>query len=157
MRAKQLAVLALAVRCGRVGYVLIVDGLAKDWALSRAASLGSRAASAHLAEWIDRFDPNVIVLEDHRSAHRKAQKTRAILKALHRRAGTSQAFVASLVRQQAYPNKFFEANDLAERFPELAAWVPKRPKLWEREPRNLVYFEALALAVQSGMLPQWED
>ena len=65
--------------------------------------------------------------------------------------------MASLTRQQAYPNKFFEANDLAERFPELAAWVPKRPKLWEREPRNLVYFEALALAVQSGFLPQQDD
>ena len=153
MNARRLTVLALAARCSRVGYVLIVDGLAKDWALSRVASLDPQAASTYLAGWIDRFNPNVIVLEDYQSAGRKADRTKTILKALQHTAATSSAVVTSLVREQTYPNKFVEAHDLVERFPELAAWVPRRPRLWEREPRNLVYFEALALAVQSGVLP----
>ena len=64
----------------------------------------------------------------------------------------SSAVTVSLTREQNQPNKFAEAAALAERFPDLAAWLPRRPKLWEREPRNLVYFEALALAVQSGFI-----
>lgn len=157
MGAKRLVVLALAVRSSRVGYVLLIDGTATDWRLSRTASHDGRAAVAHLKAWVGRFNPNAIVLEDHRSTCRKSRKTRSILQSLHRAAKRSPACVAALSREQHYPNKFSEARDLAERFPELAAWVPERPKLWEREPRNLVYFEALALAVQSGFLPQKED
>lgn len=154
MGAERLVVLALAVRSSRVGYVLLIDGTARDWRLSRAASNDGRAAYAHLTTWIERLNPNAIVLEDHRNAGRKSRKTRAILKSLRHAARRSSACVTVLRREQNYPNKFVEAQDLAGRFPELAAWVPEHPRLWERESRNLVYFEALALAVQSGFLPE---
>ena len=153
MPVKRLVVLALAARHGRVGYVLLIDGVPKDWRLSRMASQCSRLATARLEGWIGRYDPDAIVLEDYRSAGRKSRKTQAILKALHRAARKSSAVTVSLTREQNHPNKFAEAAALAERFPDLAAWLPRRPKLWEREPRNLVYFEALALAVQSVFLP----
>lgn len=109
-------------------------------------------AAARLDAWMRQFDPSVVVLEDYRSANRKSRKTRALLKALQRTAHRSPAMVVPLRREQHHCNKFDEAHALGERFPELAAWVPRRPKLWEREPRNLVYFEALALAVQSGFI-----
>ena len=35
---------------------------------------------------------------------------------------------------------------MAEQFPEIAGWVPKKPRSWETEPGNTIYFEALGLA-----------
>lgn len=149
MPGKRLVVLALAARHGRVGYVLLVDGEPKDWRLSHLASQSSRLASGQLEGWLGRYDPDAVVLEDYRKAGRKSRKTQMILKALQRTSIRSGAVTVALERKQPYPNKFIEARELAERFPAFSAWVPKRPKLWQREPRNLVYFEALALLTQS--------
>ena len=153
MPVKRLVVLALAARHGRVGYVLLIDGAPKDWRLSRRASQSSQSATICLENWINRFDPDAIILEDYRTAGRKSGKTQAILKALYRAASNSSAVTVAHAREQHYPNKFAEAQALAERFPDLAAWLPRRPRIWEREPRNLVYFEALALAAQSVFFP----
>ena len=51
-------------------------------------------------------------------------------------------------RVQRFANKHEEAKALVERFPDILPWKPKRPEIWETEPRNMVYFEALALALE---------
>lgn len=146
--------LALAVRASRVGYVFLIDGELKDWHLSQKASLSSTLAKERMTEWLEYFSPDVVVIEDHHTAGRKSRKTRAIIKALLRTARISGVFIATVKREQHYPNKFVEARDLARRFPELTYRLPKRRKLWQREPRNLVYFECLALAIQSGCVEE---
>ena len=34
---------------------------------------------------------------------------------------------------------------IAAEFPQIEAWLPRRRRAWEPEPRNIIYFEALAL------------
>lgn len=153
MPVRRAVILAVAVRASRVGYVLLVDGTVKDWRISEGPAEATGAARVAMKKWIDQFDPDVIVLEDHHFATRKADKTRRIIKALYRTAKRSTALVAQVTRVQDYPNKFIEAKALARRFPELKPLVPSPHRIWEREPRNLVCFEALALADQSGFLP----
>jgi hypothetical protein len=48
-------------------------------------------------------------------------------------------------RPSLFPNKYAEAEALAARYPELAAWKPKPRRFFDNEPRNTVLFEALAL------------
>ncbi|MCR9195130.1 MAG: hypothetical protein NXH88_10375 [Hyphomonas sp.] len=153
MTHDRLVVMALAARYGRVGYVVIVDGMPIEWQLSKRASQDTERASNRLADWINEHGPNAIVVEDHRSADRKSDKTRSILAALQQTAKSSVAMTVTIAREQHHPNRYAEAAHYARRFPNLAPWLPKRPRPWKREPHNLVYFEALALAEQAGFLP----
>ncbi|MDA4846407.1 hypothetical protein [Hoeflea poritis] len=153
MRRRRLVVLAVAVRAGRVARIVFVDGKVKDWRISEGPAEATKAANTAMTKWLERFDPDIVVLENHHTAKRKAHKTRRIIKALYRVAKRSTVLVAQVTRAQDYPNKFVEAKSLAGRFPELKPLVPSRHRIWEREPRNLVCFEALALADQSGFLP----
>ena len=41
-----------------------------------------------------------------------------------------------------------EAEALARQYPELLPKLPKKPPIWKSEPRRLVLFEALALALR---------
>ena len=156
MRRKRLVVLAVAARSGRVAYVLLIDGRLKQWQRSCNAALTNKLAAKAMAKWISECDPDVIVLEKHQTANRKSDTTQGIIRALYRAAKHSPATVTQVVRVQHYPNKFIEALALAQRYPELKPSVPDRNRLWEREPRNLVFFEAVALAGQSGFLPEEE-
>ena len=154
MRCRRSVVLAVAVRAGQVCYVLLIGGQLKAWQRSCNAALTNKLAAKAMTEWINEFDPDVIVLEKHQTATRKADTTQRIIRALYRAAKRSPAMISQVTRVQTYPNKFIEARALAERYPELKPSVPDKNRLWEREPRNLIYFEAMALAGQSGFLPE---
>jgi hypothetical protein len=52
----------------------------------------------------------------------------------------------AVARECCYANKYVEADALAERYPDIAAWKPKKRRFFDNEPRNTVLFEALALA-----------
>ena len=49
-------------------------------------------------------------------------------------------------RSLAERTKHDAAAGLAERYPELAQWLPKPRKIYDAEPWNIVLFEALELA-----------
>ena len=53
----------------------------------------------------------------------------------------------SVIREQAYANKYEEAEAIAGRYPELQTWLPKKRRFFENEPRSTVIFEAMALAL----------
>ena len=55
--------------------------------------------------------------------------------------------VERIIRRRRHDNKYAEAAALAEQFPILGPWLPKPRQLWETEPREILYFEALALAI----------
>jgi len=52
-------------------------------------------------------------------------------------------------RHLTYANLYVEAESLAEQFPDLKPCLPAKPQIWHNEPRQLVYFEALALLKQA--------
>lgn len=82
-------------------------------------------------------------------ATRKGRKTKSIIRTIEGVAKNTSTKTCVVDRKQLFKNNIDEARYFGEKYPELKAWVPDRPKLWESEPRNLIYFEALALAEQA--------
>lgn len=152
MRASQACVLALAARHGRIAFVFLKNGQPKDWALSCKGSKSWHNAATLTGEWIMRFDPDVVVIEDPGTAKRKKANTKALLRAMIRVAERSPAMVAKPQRVQHFNNKYEEAQGWVDVFPQLSSKLPPKRRLWDPEPRNLVFFEALTLAQEAGFL-----
>lgn len=141
-----LRVLAVAVATGRIGYVFLKGGELCDWALSRKASRSPEAAAKQTKLWIDELKPDVVVTEALPKRSRKGARTKAIIEAITRVAERADVLDIAISAVRICRNKYDDAKRLAERFPEIAAWVPPKPKLWESEPRYTIYFEALGMA-----------
>lgn len=146
MRASKLRVLAIAVATGRVGYVLVQGDELLDWGMSRKAAKSPAEAIQQAGKWITRLQPNLIITEDAYKARHKGARTKAIIETITDVAEASGLPNAAIQRVQAFPNKYDEAQHLATRYSDLKPWLPAKRRLWEAEPRNTVYFEALAMA-----------
>ena len=146
--AERLKVLAIAVATGRIGYVFMIGGELRDWGLSRKASKSPKHAAKQAKSWIDHLKPDVVVTEKTDDSSRKGEKTKLLIDAITN--VTADAFLldVAVTRIKLFKDKYTEAKALAEQFPELKAWLPKKPRIWEPEPRNTTYFEALSLALQ---------
>lgn len=140
-------VLAMAVATGRIGYVFCVNGTLRDWRLSRKAARDAPAARAFAETWIANLRPNVVVTEYLPNETRKSNRTRELIHTIAAVAVQKELHSVEVFRTSEYANKYEEAAALVKRFPELTLWVPKKPKIWQNEPINTVYFEALALAL----------
>jgi hypothetical protein len=146
MTTERKRVLAIAVASGKVAYVFLIDGKLKDWHCSRAASLSAPKGRSLLRRAVARFEPSFVVTEDPFKPTRKSGSSLEVLNALVQEL-TDSATPHHLVRRaQQFANKYDEAKSLAERFPAIAPWLPKTPKIWEAEPVSAIYFEALSMA-----------
>jgi hypothetical protein len=147
MTTERKRVLAIAVASGKVAYVFLIDGKLKDWHCSRAASLSAPKGRSLLRRAVARFEPSLVVTEDPFKPTRKSGSSLQVLNALVQDL-TDSAIPHHLVqREQQFANKYDEAQALAGRFPAIAPWLPKTPKIWEAEPVSAIYFEALSMAV----------
>lgn len=140
-------VLVLAAATGRIGYVYFVDGQPTHWGLSHKAATSPLLGAAQTAKWISLFVPEVVITEQVDDRSRKGVLTRYLIAAIADEARDANCIDLSVPRVQTYANKYEEAKFLVQRFPMLLAWLPKRPRIWESEPRNMVLFEAVALAL----------
>ncbi|WP_205389841.1 hypothetical protein [Sulfitobacter sp. SK011] len=95
-----------------------------------------------------RFEPDLVVTEDPFKPTRKSGSSLEILNALVQELTDSATPHHLVQRNQQFANKYDEAKVLAKRFPAITPWLPKTPKIWEAEPVNAIYFEALSMAVQ---------
>lgn len=143
---KRLKVLAFGAATGRVGHVLMMGGKLLDWGMSRKASKSTGLAALHVQKVIARLSPDVVVTEDVPKSSTKSALTRAIVETIGRAAEKAKVLVIRTRRGQSFPNKYDEATDLSQKFPEIAAWVPRKRRLWESEPPVVTIFEALAFA-----------
>lgn len=143
--AAALKVLAIAVASGRVAYVYLVGDQLKDWRVSEAAARSSTNAAAALQRWINTLRPDVVVTERLDQTTRKGRRSREIIEAMARTASHNYLLDVSVRRIQQFKSKYEEAADLVTRFPALRAWLPKKRRFYDTEPRNIVLFEALAL------------
>ena len=139
-------ILAVAAATGRVGCVYLVGGRIKDWRVSRKAAQSPRDAAEQTQKWINRLKPEVVVTEKVEEAAKKGEKTKEIVRAVARTAEHNYVLDVSVAREHDFANKYEEAAALAKRHPEIAAWVPKKRRFFDTEPRNTVLFEALSLA-----------
>ncbi len=139
-------ILALAAGTGRVGIVFIVGHRLMDWQVSNRAAKSPVLVAAFLRKVIASHKPDVVVTEKLSIASHKGERTKALIAAMCAVAADHELLDIAIERPNAFPNKYAEAEALAARYPELAAWKPKPRRFFDNEPRNTVLFEALALA-----------
>lgn len=139
-------ILAVAAASGRVGYAFLVGDKLKDWHVSYTAAKSSIKAAAEAQKWINRLKPDVVVTEKAEEAVRKGKKTKAIIEAIAGTAEHNYLLDVSVARSHDYANKYEEAAALARQYPEIQAWLPKKRRFFDNEPRNTVLFEALSFA-----------
>lgn len=149
-------VLSVAVATGRIGCVFLVEGKLFDWRLSKKAANSVELAERQTSVWIKKFAPDVVVTEDVSDRSTKSRKTRELIECIGCVAVQKGLLEVKVPKDVRFKNKYKEAEVLGRLFPEIAAWVPKKPKYWETEPRNTVYFEALALALEVVNPPEAE-
>ena len=148
MTTERKRVLAVAVASGKVAYVFLIDGRLKDWHCSRTASLSGPKGRSLLRRSVARFEPDLVVTEDPFKPTRKSGSSKDVLFALVQELTDSATPHHLVQRDQQFANKYDEAQALAKRFPAIAPWLPKTPRIWEAEPVSAIYFEALSMAVQ---------
>ena len=144
---KRRKILAVAASSGKVGYVYLSDGDLLDWGLSVKASRSVDAAFAQMATWLSRYHPDMVLVEYLEDGARKGPHTRALIEAVLAAAREREIAWERVVRPRRLASKYADAAVLAEEFPQIAPWLPKPRSKWGHEPNNIVYFEALSLAV----------
>jgi hypothetical protein len=140
-----LSVLAIGANASTVGMVLLVHGELQYWQCSRDAAKSADNAESTTTEWIRSFHPDVVVTEKVDNGSRKSERTQGVIRTI---AGTATALgivSVQVLRPHEYKNKYEEAVALARRHPTIKPRVPSR-RFYDPEPKNVVLFEALALA-----------
>lgn len=141
-----LRLLAIATATGRVGYVFFVGRHLSDWRVSEKAAKSPTTAAGEAQKWINELRPDVMVTEKPGPRSRKDGKTLELTATIARTAAQNYLLDVSVERNPKRPNKYDEAKALADRYPEISAWLPKKRRFFDNEPRNIVLFEALMLA-----------
>ncbi len=126
--------------------VFFIGTRVMDWQISGKAAKSPELAAQYIARMILSHQPDVIVTEKLASARSKGDHAKALITAMADVAANNELLDISIDRPSDFANKYDEADALAERYPEVAAWKPKRRRFFDNEPRNTVLFEALALA-----------
>jgi len=144
----RLNILAITVATGRIGYVYFAGHQLRDWGLSITASKNPIMAASTTRKWLKLCHPDVVITEKIVRSSRKGAATRQLIEAISSVAAAALVNDVRVPRLQRYQNKYEEADALTKRFPEIQPWKPRRPRLWESEPRNMIYFEAIALALE---------
>ena len=83
--------------------------------------------------------------EDVHSVARKGSQSRLITTVIAKVFEDASGIDMRVRRVNAFTNKFEDAEDLSRRYPEALPLLPKRPPIWLPEPRDMGYFDALAL------------
>ena len=141
-----LRILSIAAATGRIAYVYLIGDRLMDWRISDKASSSAQEAREASAHWIETLRPDVVVTEIPVSKTRKGDNTRQLIEAMAKVAEEADVLDVKVTREQSYANKYEEAAALAESYPELLPWVPRKRRFFDNEHRNTVLFEALALA-----------
>ncbi len=141
--------MAIAVSYKKIGYVFMVDGELMGWGLSVKASKSPDNAAKQIKAWIERYEPDILITERLTPHSRKRGRTIKNIEAIEQVCIEADAHHADAIRIQRYNNKYEEIAALCERYPSIADWTPRRPKIWETEPLQTILFEALSLAEEA--------
>lgn len=143
----ELRLMAFAAASGRVAMVFFVGQQLMDWRVSESASKSADQAEAWTETQIKALKPNVIVTENTAQTHRKGENARSTIEVVSEVAKTLNLLNPRVRRQHDYANKYEEADAIAELYPVLKQWLPKRRRFFDNEPRNTVLFEAMSYAL----------
>lgn len=153
MVAKSARVLSVAVRSGRLGYIVLSGHMLIAWGTSEKGAKSVQTALGRLERWVQHFEPLVLITEDPNTGF-KGERQRTIIRAFGLAARDWPLMHKAVKRKQRCANLYEDVAHVAAAFPELAVYVPKKPKIWNSEPYRLVYFEALILARDAGFVEE---
>ena len=145
--SRALGVLGFAVSTQQFGMVYLEGGELMDWKRSSRASKSFEAAFKLALKWILYYRPDMVVVEAIAENTRKGARTRSLVLAVESAADNANVAHTSVPQSFAAANKYDHAAELARAFPQLAGRLPAPRRKWEREPHNIVFFEALSLAL----------
>ena len=136
--------MGIAINSSKLGLAYLVDGELMDWKVSTDVIRNEETAFEQAQKWIGFYELNAVVLEaleDTRKGERAHRLQQAVV-----RAADLLGVPVVFGQRGAAANKYAAAAALADEFPQVAPWLPEQPKLWEKEPRFIILFEALSLA-----------
>jgi Holliday junction resolvasome RuvABC endonuclease subunit len=127
-----------------------------DWGVKETKKNKNTRTLKLIEDLIDRYQPNVIVVEDYAGkGSRRCRRIQALINDISKLAAKRKIKVRSFSRvkvKQAFfesgaVNKYEIASAIAKRFPELAPRLPRYRKPWMSEDYRMSIFDAVALAV----------
>lgn len=140
-------VLSVAVSSGRVGYVFLEGTQMRDWAVTTTVSGKATDLVAFVQELINTLKPNVVVTERCDKDCRKGSRSRRLIQSIAQLASHNYVLDVAVSRPRVFQSKYEEAKSMVQRHPDLIGYLPeKKRRFFEFEPRNMIVFEAMALA-----------
>jgi hypothetical protein len=147
-------ILAVEFRAGRLGYAVLESPLRlNDFGAACVLSLAS--ARSRIARLLRIWRPTILVLRGTSFRYRfiSRQRRPVVRVALDeaRKAGipvarfTEEGFNAFFERHSC-SDKYEMAEYIAASIPEMAWRLPPRPKMYDPEPRTILYFDSISLA-----------
>lgn len=141
-------VMAITVASGRMCYVCFEGKCLLDWGLSNKASQSLRFATDYATKWITLLKPDVVVTEDTNIKCRKGTNTKSLVNTVRQLVSSYELLSVELTLPRRHKNKYDEAASYASAFPDIRQKMPKPPRIWESEPIDTVYIEAIGLALE---------
>lgn len=143
-----LSVLAIAVASGKAGYVFLKGDKLQDWGITVKAAKSGSDLVEFVQGLVNDLQPDVVVTEHCGTGCRKGKKVQALIRSIARLASHNTVLDISVDRPRTFPSKYEEAKALAAAHPEIAGYLPtEKRRIFDFEPRGMVLFEALALAM----------
>src|SRR5207253_3063921 len=127
-----------------------------DWGVRETKKNKNAKSLKLVVDLIDRYQPNVIVVEDYEGkGSRRCRRVRELIEDISKLAAKRKIKVKSFSRakvKQAFIesgalNKYEIASAIAKRFPELAPRLPRFRKPWMSEDYRMSIFDAVALGL----------
>ena len=142
-----LRVLSVAVATGKVSYVFLEGTKLLDWAVTTRVSRKSGDLVGYVQELINTLKPDVVVTEKCDDDCKKGLRAKRLIAAITELASHNYVLDVSVPRPRGFQSKYEEAESLVSRHPDLIGYLPQRKRrFYDFEPRNMIVFEALALA-----------
>ena len=139
--------MTIAVATNKLGYVFVINGRLQDWSTAVAPTKSTSHMVGFVQGLINDLRPDVLVTETRGERCRKGAVSQSLIQAIQELASHNAVLDVAIPRRQRFPSKYEEATALAERYPEIAGYLPKeKRRFFDYEPRNMILFEALALA-----------
>lgn len=145
--SRRQGLLSIAVRRDLACMVYLQGKSLKDWRVSHKAARSTTDGVVMLRRWMAIYEPDIVVSQNPDSAGRKSKRNIAIMRAMARVTSDADVLDLLVARTFQYSNIYEEAAVIARRYPALKQKLPKKPRIWETEPRRIIYFEAMALAL----------
>ena len=156
-RINEARVLAIAPCVQGIGFIVFDEPRSPiDWGIKWTRNEKNAKGLAKVAELIDRYQPGVVIFEDHRGeGSRRTKRIEELLDAiaaLVRRQNIETARYARrhlrhLFAAEGAATKFQIAKIIAGELPELAPRLPGERRIWLPEHANMSIFDAASLAL----------